>query len=114
MNELARLQKWFKSQCNGDWEHHHGISITSCDNPGWWVKIDLTGTPLESRFFAPVECNVSAAQMDRIARGLESDVVGRGSDWMLCQVKDKLFDGAGGPDKLQPILETFLNWAEKE
>ena len=114
MNEIARLQKWFKSECDGDWEHRHGISITSCDNPGWWVKIDLRNTALEARRFVPVEHNVSADQMDRIAKGLEADMGDRGSDWMLCQVKDKVFDGAGDPDKLQSILETFLKWAEAE
>jgi hypothetical protein len=39
----------------------------------------------------------------------ESD---RGSDWMLCRVKDKEFDGAGDPSKLQAILSIFLDWAE--
>jgi len=112
MNEIIRLQKWYSSQCNGEWEHGHGISITSCDNPGWWVKIDLRGTALEARLFTPVELNVSAAQEDRIAGGLELDMCDRGSDWLLCRVKDKMFDGAGDPDKLQTILKTFLDWAE--
>jgi len=112
MNEIDRLQKWYKSQCNGDWEHQQGISITSCDNPGWWVEIDLSGTPLATKLFASVARNVSPEHMERIAKGLESDMCDRGSDWMLCTVKNKVFDGAGDPDKLRTILETFLNWAE--
>jgi hypothetical protein len=112
MNEITRLQNWYKSQCNGDWEHQHGISITSCDNPGWWVKVDLASTPLETKSFTPVVRNVSPEQMKRIAKGLEPDMCDRGPDWMLCEVKDKVFDGAGDPDKLQTILETFLNWAK--
>jgi hypothetical protein len=52
MNEVTRLQRWYESQCNGEWEHPHGISITSCDNPGWWVGIDLAGTPREAESFA--------------------------------------------------------------
>ena len=76
------------------------------------MKIDLAGTSLEHKSFDPVAQNVSSEQMDRIAKGIEPDMCDRGSDWMLCEVKKKVFDGAGDPDKLQVILQTFLNWAE--
>jgi hypothetical protein len=33
---------------------------------------------------------------------------------MLCEIKNKVFEGAGDPEKLQTILETFLNWAIHE
>lgn len=113
MNELVRLQEWFKSQCNGDWEHSLGVSITTCDNPGWWVKIDLAGTSLENKPFTPVALNVSPDKMERIAQGLEMDMTdGRGPVWMLCEVKHKVFHGAGDPDKLQTILNIFLTWAK--
>ena len=54
-DSLPRLIKWFTQHCDGEWENDHGISIESCDNPGWWVKIDLKGTDLESRVFEPVK-----------------------------------------------------------
>jgi len=114
MNEIERLQAWYKSQSNGIWEQQYGISIVSCDNPGWWVKIDLADTPLESKPFTPISLNVSIEQMDKIAKGLESDLCDRGSDWMLCQIKEKKFDGAGDPSKLHSILNIFLNWAENK
>lgn len=113
MSNLNRLQAWYEAQCNGTWEHHSGISIQSCDNPGWWVKIQLTGTPLSEKPFCPIEHNVSLAHMERIAAGLEGDSCDRGSDWMLCHVKDNVFDGAGGPQKLDVILAAFLDWAEE-
>jgi hypothetical protein len=111
MDEIVSLQNWYKSQCDGAREHHYGISIESCDNPGWWVKIDLAGTSLDGKAFDPVARNVSPAQIERIAAGLEADH-GRGPDWMLCEVKGNVFSGAGDPDKLQVILETFLAWAK--
>jgi hypothetical protein len=49
MDIFAELQRWYEAQCNGDWEHHNGITIESCDNPGWWVKIDLADTSLINR-----------------------------------------------------------------
>jgi hypothetical protein len=114
MNQIIRLQKWYKSQCNDDWEHHRGVVIRSCDNPGWWVQIELAGTTLETKPFSTVERNVSAKQMERISKGLEPDMCNRGPDWMLCQVKENTFDGAGDSDKLEDILKTFLDWVENK
>ncbi|UCH44768.1 MAG: hypothetical protein JSV11_10785 [Nitrospiraceae bacterium] len=45
MNNFDRLNRWYINQCNGDWEHQYGIVIETLDNPGWRVKIDLTGIP---------------------------------------------------------------------
>jgi hypothetical protein len=47
MNALQWLQVWYKSQCNGDWEHQHGIKINTLDNPRWDLKIDIYNTDLE-------------------------------------------------------------------
>ena len=44
---IERLDDWFNTQCNGDWEHSHGIEIESVDNPGWMVTIDLRETHSE-------------------------------------------------------------------
>jgi hypothetical protein len=33
-NNLQWLQKWFESQCDGDWEHEFGITFKTVDNPG--------------------------------------------------------------------------------
>ena len=112
MHEIDKLQEWYRSQCDGEWEHQHGITITSCDNPGWWMKIDLAGSALETKPFETVARNVSPQQMARIAAGLEPDSGDRGPDWLLCEVKGNVFSGAGDPGKLRTIVETFLNWAE--
>jgi hypothetical protein len=42
------------SHCDDDWEHDHGVTIETVDNPGWIVRIDLEGTELATRPFAPV------------------------------------------------------------
>jgi hypothetical protein len=111
MNEIDRLQEWYRAQCDGDWEQQRGITITSCDNPGWWVKVDLAGTPLETRPFETVARHVDPEQMGRIARGIEPDSGDRGPDWMLCEVRNGVFSGAGDPGKLQTIVRIFLAWA---
>ena len=99
MDVLVALQKWFESQCDGDWEHQHGIKIETCDNPGWWVKIDLTDTPLHSRPFTAIAENVGA------------DGFPDGPRWLHCQVKEGVWQGAGDETKLTLILQAFLTWA---
>jgi hypothetical protein len=47
MDPLTQLERWYLSQCDGDWEHTHGIVIGTLDNAGWSLTIDLLETPLE-------------------------------------------------------------------
>lgn len=49
MNSITWLQQWYRSRCNDLWEHRYGITIQSLDNPGWLVKVDLTGPDLEDK-----------------------------------------------------------------
>lgn len=100
MNTLARLQAWYARQCNGEWEHSCGISIVSCDNPGWWVKIDLAGTPLQQRAYP------------EIAEGVDARRFALGSSWMSCHVEEGIWHGAGDANRLEQILANFLAWAE--
>ncbi|MFI6095064.1 Imm53 family immunity protein [Lentzea sp. NPDC051213] len=46
---LQFFQRWYAEQCNGDWEHEFGVKITTLDNPGWHVVVDLGDTDLEGR-----------------------------------------------------------------
>lgn len=93
---LLKLQDWYFSQCNGDWEHEYGISIKNLDNPGWFVKIDLEETYLEDRVFNNVLQERSK------------------NDWIQCEIKENKFEGMGGPFNLKEILQTFLNWAQSD
>ncbi len=38
--------RWYSENCDGDWEHQYGVSVTTMDNPGWDVKIDVAETIL--------------------------------------------------------------------
>ncbi len=75
MNVIKELQIWYASHCNGEWEHSFGVGIDTLDNPGWWVKINLTGTELEGRKFQPIR------------HGISDDEKSTESEWMTCQVK---------------------------
>jgi hypothetical protein len=98
-NALPLLQQWYLKQCDGEWEHRCGVKIESCDNPGWWVKIDLVGTALEGKRFEPIKRNVS---QDGLAQGYR---------WMSCEIIESVWNGAGDARRLNHILLEFLNWA---
>lgn len=98
---LSRLQSWYKRQCDGEWEHSFGIAIDTLDNPGWWVKVGLDGTRLEGAAFAELGENVDAARFPQ------------GPRWFSCRVEEKTWHGAGDETQLERILETFLEWAQK-
>ena len=92
---LTKLAAWYSEQCDGEWEHFYGVEITTADNPGWIVKIDLRETPSERSNFEKISIRKSE------------------HDWLICQKKDGRFVGAGDSSKLSTILEHFLRFAGK-
>jgi hypothetical protein len=99
MNELERLNKWYSSHCDGTWEHDQGVTLQSLDNPGWWLKIDLKGTRLESKSFSA------------ISQGINEGGHPQTTSWFHCYVKEGRFDGSGDPSHLPRIISIFLDWA---
>lgn len=96
MNELQRIQAWYASHCDGDWEHAYGIRIDTLDNPGWVVEIDLRGTELEARAFATISRGDSDADVD----------------WIHCKVESGKFVAHGGAGNLIELLRAFLDWSQ--
>ena len=95
MDLLNWLNEWYKSNCNGDWEHCYGIKIETLDNPGWSLSIDLLGTELEDKSFNKITITNSE------------------DDWMFCKVEDNVFQADSDPNKLFKILEIFKLWVER-
>lgn len=91
---LVRLQRWYASHCNDDWEHTWGVKIDTLDNPGWSLTVDLFDTELEKASFT----------------GFKVD---HPTDWMFFELKGTRFIGRCGPTKLEDMIEVFLDWAEK-
>jgi len=100
LSALMRLQTWYQQQCDGVWEHASGVLIQSCDNPGWWVKVNLRGTSLQGRPFAEVAEGVNAQRSPLRTR------------WVCCHIDGDTWNGAGDETKLENIIEVFLAWAE--
>ena len=91
-NYFFYLQEWYLEQCNGDWEHEFGIKIDTLDNPGWSLKIDLTGTPLEEKSFTKIKHDITD------------------DNWIRCWVAEKKFQAGGGPSNLTDLVRIFIEW----
>lgn len=96
---LARLQDWYRAQCNGDWQHSYGIEISTLDNPGWSLTIDLTDTYLQHMAFKAVE-------QGKIANDTSDP-----EDWFVCKVEGQRFLAFCGPRNLEGVIGLFLEWA---
>ncbi len=92
---LSKLQAWFFLHSN-DRENSHIINIFTIDNPGWSVFINLDNTFLEERQFQTINKDITE------------------DNWIHCWVDKNQFLGAGGPQNLDDILESFISWCEEE
>jgi len=94
MDEFAWLQTWFAAQCDGDWEHQHGVSIETLDNPGWVLRVNVECTHLEERVFDEYFVDRSESDWIRAIRLGETLVI------------------SGGPNNLSEIVTLFRKWAD--
>lgn len=97
-DELTRLQDWYDEHCDGDWEHSYGVHIETLDNPGWSLRIDLSGTRYSGRKLEMVENCVSGAKRT----------------WSAYYIENDQFCAAGGPATLPLLINCFFNWIESQ
>lgn len=93
---LDWLQKWYGSNCNGDWEHSYGVVIKTIPKIGWDVLIDLAETLYSDRELI-------------YKKSRQSD-----SDWYSLKVSENKFLATGGPKNLNDILSEFKDWISSE
>jgi hypothetical protein len=90
---LACLESWYLAQCNGDWEHEHGIEISNIDNPGWRIRVDLAGTSLAGRVQERI-------RLDRTEQ-----------DWVQYWSDGVTFEAACGPGNLREAVRIFCTFS---
>ena len=91
---IKSLMEWYRSQCDGDWEHQHGVQIGTLDNPGWSLDVDLAETPQAGR-------SIAKKMIERSK-----------DDWVFFEVKDDIFHARGGPLNLEEMISSFLAFVE--
>jgi hypothetical protein len=95
MNNLERLESWYSSHCDGDWEHQYGVKIGTLDNPSWHIRIDLTGTKGENK----------TLDLTKVERAK--------NDWLQYWIENRKFNVACGPKNLSEAISIFFEWFEK-
>ena len=95
MNLIAWLENWYESNCDGDWEHTFGVNISTLDNPGWCVELNVTETIYQDIIFNEV-------------------IIERtDNDWVYCKKNDSTIDCMGGPKNLGEVLEILKKWMDE-
>jgi hypothetical protein len=94
MSNIAKLCDWYKAQCVDEWQEEFGIKISTLDNPGWSLKIDLRRTNLLVKDFSEVKREISEI------------------DWIVARKTDSVFEAFGGVLNLDSMIEIFLIWAK--
>lgn len=54
-SHLDWLQLWYHSQCDGDWEHQYGVTMTLKKSEEWEFDIDLTYTEMQGIHLSDAE-----------------------------------------------------------
>lgn len=91
---LDWLMAWYRSRCDGDWEHQHGVRIGTIDNPGWSLDVDIAET---------VHAGTSMPQ--KLIERSEND-------WIFAEVKDDVFRARGGTGNLSEMINLFASFIE--
>ncbi len=52
---LSIIDTAYRERCNDEWEHFHGITIETVDNPGWIVIIDFPDIMEDAQFHEKVD-----------------------------------------------------------
>lgn len=96
---ITKLSSWYYSQCNGDWEHSWGVKLTTLDNPGWSLSVNLTDTDLA------------------LAVLPESEEHRTDNDWIVIQDRvdsdTREYRSYGGPNNLEEMIQRFIEWANE-
>lgn len=92
---VDRLEEWFESNCDGDWEHGSGIRIETLDNPGWMIRFDLTRTRMQD------------IKIERVSNQGPSN-----NTWIDYWADGSTLYLACGPRSLRDALQTALDLLE--
>jgi len=93
---ISSLERWYLSQCNGEWEHGFGVHIDTLDNPGWTVRINLRDTKKQDAVLKRVRVDRSE------------------NDWIQYWVEKRDFHIACGPTNLSEAIDIFVRWFDAD
>lgn len=92
---LTKLQDWYISNCDGDWEHTYGFKLETLDNPGWTITVDLNETHQENQAFTEHSINPEHE-----------------TEWLFLSRDGSRLTGACGPTELETMLTLVTEWLQ--
>lgn len=109
------IQRWYANLCDADWEHQYGISLTTIDNPGWSLRIDLDGTPWRCADFRETSFNFPPP-IDEVL-GREFDRTADLGPWYRAFIEPhehvaRCWTAYCDRESLSTIVGLFAQWAE--
>lgn len=100
---LQQIQQWYYDHCDGDWEHSYGVEITTMDNPGWDVSIDLWETDYEDLEYKEAFEGPRTPEFDLPVNNYDAQF-----EWYEIWTEKKMFRAYCSPMKLSYVLQRFL------
>lgn len=94
-SSLEKIQKWYHSNCDQEWEHICGISLETVDNPGWKITVDLDETIHVAFKFLEFEYGDQSC-----------------GDWVVIRKIDTKLIGTCGPLNLATMLSVIAEWLD--
>lgn len=95
MEILDWIQNWFQENCDGEWEQGSGIQITTLEDPGWEIEIDISTT------------SIANLEVDWILNEVGTH------DWYGVKIENQKFSASGDAGKLEFLLNLFREMIEK-
>lgn len=89
LDPVEFLAAWYAQQCDGDWEHDSGVLITTLDNPGWSLQVNIRDTDLEG-----ISLETERSE-------------GEDGTWTVVGCDGAMFDAAGDERSLPRLLARF-------
>jgi len=93
-DNIRWLEEWNIGYSSKNGSNNERIIISTLANPGWSLKINLKGTPMEG-----VALNLQSRERTE-------------NDWIFFRVTEGFFLADGGPGNLNEILSNFRSWIE--
>lgn len=94
-NDFLWLQQWYQLQSIGKPEEEQLIHISTLDNPGWSLIVNLKNSAFENIIFNPIKIDRSE------------------NDWMYASIKNQKFEAYCGPNNFFEILKFFRSVIEE-
>jgi hypothetical protein len=92
-DEIERLVRWYRAQCNGDRKRPSGIQLSCLDVQGWALDANLSDPSAAGKV---VEIRIERDE----------------DDWISYEGRAGVFRGRCGPGNLEEMLGAFLDFAE--